>query len=234
MRIFAISDLHLALAENKPMDVFGAGWEDYMRRIRENWQQTVSADDLVLLPGDISWVTYLNDAGPDFQYIESLPGSKIITKGNHDYWWATRNKLNEYLERENLKSISFLHNNCRFFNRVAVAGTRGWKSPEDEGFTSEDEKIYLRELERLKLSLKETENFDGTVIAMLHYPPFSSKRKPTGFVDILNRFHVERCIYGHLHGKKCQNAVEGDVDGVRYHLVSADHLSFMPLKLGEW
>lgn len=234
MRIYAISDLHLALAEDKPMDVFGSGWEDYMRRIRENWQQTVSAGDLVLLPGDISWVTYLNDAGPDFQYIECLPGKKIITKGNHDYWWSTRNKLNEYLERENLKSISFLHNNACFFKTVAVAGSRGWKSPEEEGFTSEDEKIYLRELERLKLSLRETESFSGTVIAMLHYPPFSSRGKPTGFVDILNRFHVDICIYGHLHGKKCQNAVEGDLDGVRYHLVSADHLAFMPLKLGEW
>lgn len=234
MRVFAISDLHLALAEDKPMEVFGSGWDGYMRRIRENWQKTVSADDLVLLPGDISWATYLNCASPDFNYIEALPGKKLITKGNHDYWWTTRSKLNKYLENENLKSISFLQNNACFFGSVAVAGTRGWKSPEDEGFTSDDEKIYLRELERLQLSLKETEGFEGTVITMLHYPPFNSKGRPTGFAELLNHFHVDICIYGHLHGKKCQNAVEGNVNGVCYHLVSSDYLAFMPLQLGEW
>ncbi|MBP7175723.1 MAG: metallophosphoesterase [Thermoclostridium sp.] len=234
MRIFAISDLHLALAEDKPMEVFGAGWEDYMRRIRENWQQNVSSDDLVLLPGDISWVTYLNDASPDFQYIETLPGRKIITKGNHDYWWTTKNKMKEYLERENLKSISILQNDACFFGNVVITGSRGWKSPGDDGFTSEDEKIYNRELERLKLSLQQTGSFSGAVITMLHYPPFGSRGKPTGFVDLLNQFHVDICIYGHLHGKKCQNAVEGVLDGVRYHLVSADHLAFQPLMLGEW
>ncbi len=233
MQVFAISDLHLALAEDKPMDVFGSGWENYMQRIRENWQQTVGQDDLVLLPGDISWATYLDNAGPDFYFIEALPGKKIISKGNHDYWWTTHSKLGKYLIRENLNSISFLQNNACFFSNLAIVGSRGWKNPEDDGFTSEDEKIYLRELERLKLSLKQTEGFEGKRIAMLHYPPFTAKGKPTGFAEILESSQVEICVYGHLHGKKCQNAVEGKFGGVTYHLVSSDHLAFMPLFLGE-
>lgn len=234
MRVFAISDLHLALAEDKPMDVFGPGWEDYMNRIRTNWQQTVSANDLVLLPGDISWATYLESAGPDFSYIDALPGRKIITKGNHDYWWTTQSKLGKFMEKEKFTSISFLQNNVYCFGSVAIAGTRGWKNPADDGFDQQDEKIYNRELERLKLSLKDTVGFDGVIIAMLHYPPFTFKGKPTGFTDILKAYHVDVCIYGHLHGNKCRNAVGGELDGVRYHLVSADHLKFMPLLLGEW
>lgn len=234
MRVFAISDLHLALAEDKPMDIFGSGWENYMQRIRENWQQTIKQDDLVLLPGDISWATYLDNAGPDFRFIEDLPGKKIISKGNHDYWWTTHSKLTKFLNRENLASITFLQNNAFFFEDLAIVGTRGWKSPEDDGFTAEDQKIYLRELERLKLSLKQTEGFDGKRIAMLHYPPYTAKDRPNGFAEILESFRVEICIYGHLHGKKCQNAVEGFMGGVNYRLVSSDHLAFMPLFLGEW
>ncbi len=234
MRVFAISDLHLALAEDKPMDIFGLEWKNYMQRIQENWQQVVSEEDLVLLPGDISWATYLDNAGPDFQYIEQLPGKKIITKGNHDYWWTTRNKLLNYLERENLKRISFLQNDACLFNGVAIVGSRGWKSPKDEGFSKQDEKIYLRELERLRLSLNSTIGFDGVIIAMLHYPPFTSDGKPTGFVEILSEYHVDICIYGHLHGKKCNYATEGEVEGIRYHLVSADYLKFIPKQLGEW
>lgn len=234
MHVFAISDLHLALAEDKPMDVFGSGWENYMQRIKQNWEQCVSADDLVLLPGDLSWATYLEQAGPDFQYIEALPGKKIITKGNHDYWWTTKSKLKKYLEKENLQSVSFLQNDACIYNHFAVVGSRGWRNPADEGFTEEDQKIWLRELERLKLSLQATAGFDGTIIAMLHYPPFTAKGKPTAIVEILKSFGVKICIYGHLHGKKCYSAITGEQDGIRYHLVSADYLNFWPKLLGEW
>jgi hypothetical protein len=234
MRVFAISDLHLALSEDKPMEIFGSGWDDYMNRIQYNWREKVNAEDLVLLPGDLSWATYLDKANLDFSYIEELPGRKIISKGNHDYWWSTHSKLNEFKIRNGLNSITFLHNNACFFEDLVITGSRGWKNPEDEGFSPEDYKIYNREIERLKLSLKHTDGFQGDIIAMLHYPPFSSKGKSTGFTDILKEFGVKICIYGHFHGKSCNYAIECEHEGIRYHLVSADHLKFVPLLLGEW
>jgi len=234
MRVFAISDLHLSLAEDKPMDIFDQVWKDYMRRIRENWIRIVGQDDLVLLPGDLSWAMYLEKSDPDFLYIESLPGKKIISKGNHDYWWTTHSKLNKFKESLSLNSITFLQNNAYFYKGLAIVGTRGWKNPEEDDFSAEDEKIYNRELERLKLSLKLTDGFDGSRVAMLHYPPFSARGKPTGFVDVMKSFRVNICVYGHLHGKSSNMAVEGLVDGIRYHLVSADYLKFEPLYIGEW
>lgn len=234
MRVFAISDLHLALVKNKPMDVFDPVWDNYMERLRENWTRIIGQDDLVLVPGDISWATYIEESKPDFDYIESLSGKKIISKGNHDYWWTTHSKLNKFKENLSLGSIAFLHNNAFFYENLAVAGARGWKNPEEDGFTVEDEKIYNRELERLKNSLKFTEGFNVTRICMLHYPPFSADGKPTGFVEVMKSFGVNICVYGHLHGKSCSYAAEGLIDGIRYHLVSADYLKFEPLFIGEW
>lgn len=235
MRVFAISDLHLsAAAEDKSMDVFGPDWEGYMRRIHQNWVRTVNDEDLVLIPGDISWATYLNEAGPDFRYIEDLPGKKLLVKGNHDYWWSTKRKLFQFTEKEGIKSISFIHNNAFFYRDLAVTGSRAWKTPEDNGFTFEDEKIYNRELIRLELSLKQTKGFGGTIIAMLHYPPFGPNRKPSAFVDLLSEYRVSICVYGHLHGKSRNLSVTGDHNGIRYYLVSADYLNFTPIYLGEW
>lgn len=234
MRVFAISDLHLALAENKPMDIFGPDWDNYMGRIQENWIKIIRPDDLVLLPGDLSWATYIEKSDPDFLFIESLPGKKIISKGNHDYWWTTHSKLNKFKDNLSLNSITFLHNNAYFYKDLAIVGTRGWKTPDEDGFSADDEKIYNRELERLKISLRLTEGFSGTKVVMLHYPPFSTKGKPTTFVDIIKSFGVNICVYGHLHGKSCTFATEGLIDGIRYHLVSADYLKFQPLYIGEW
>jgi len=216
------------------MDIFDPVWENYMERLRENWVKSINDDDLVLVPGDISWATYVEKSDPDFLYLESLPGKKIISKGNHDYWWTTHSKLNKFKERLSLNSITFLHNNAFFYDSLAVVGTRGWKNPEEDDFTAEDEKIYNRELERLKISLKLTEDFSGTRIAMLHYPPFSARGKPTGFVDIMKSHGVDICVYGHLHGKSSNYAAEGLIDGIRYCLVSADYLKFEPLYIGEW
>jgi predicted phosphohydrolase len=234
MRVFAISDLHLALSKDKPMDIFGPSWENYMQHIPPPRNMVVAQDDLVLLPGDLSWATYLDDSKLDFMYLDSLPGNKIISKGNHDYWWTTHSKLSKYLKSLTIENIAFLQNNAYFYNDFAVVGTRGWKNPNDDGFNAEDDKIYNRELERLKLSLNMTDGFSGTKIAMLHYPPFSSKGEPTDFVDVMQSFGVNICVYGHLHGKSCIYAIEGLVDGIRYHLVSADYLKFEPLFLGEW
>lgn len=234
MQVFAISDLHLALAENKPMDIFDPVWENYMEHIRENWNNIVGYDDLVLIPGDISWATYIDKSDPDFLFLESLPGRKVISKGNHDYWWTTHSKLNKFKERLSLHSIDFLQNNACIYDNLAIVGTRGWKNPEEDDFSAEDEKIYKRELERFKISLGLTGGFNGTRIAMLHYPPFSAGGKPTEFVDIMKNYGVNICIYGHLHGRKSSSAIEGVIDGIRYHLVSADYLRFKPLYIGEW
>jgi predicted phosphohydrolase len=235
MKVFAISDLHLsAAAEDKSMDVFGPDWEGYMQRISQNWTRTVDDKDLVLIPGDISWATYLNEAGPDFRYIEELPGRKLLVKGNHDYWWSTKRKLDQFTEKEGLKSISFVQNNAFFYRDIAVVGSRAWKIPEENGFTVEDEKIYNRELIRLELSLKHTKGFGGTIIAMLHYPPYGANGKPSAFVDLLLDYRVSICVYGHLHGKSCENSVTGDYNGIRYYLVSADYLNFTPICIGEW
>lgn len=232
MAIYAISDLHLALSIDKPMDVFGGRWSNYMERIETLWKETVTDEDLVIIPGDISWATYIEQAYKDFEFIDSLPGNKIILKGNHDYWWTTSSKLNRFLEDNNFSTISFLHNNSFKAENYIICGTRGWNCPGDDGFFAEDEKIYNRELIRLELSLKgAARSVDETVIAALHYPPFNSKLESSGFVEIMRKYGVKMCIYGHLHGDSARNAVAGEMHGIQFRLVSADYLGFMPLRL---
>lgn len=232
MSIYAISDLHLAISVDKPMDVFGGRWSNYMERLESQWRQTVSDDDHVLVPGDISWATYIGDAYEDFKFIDELPGRKIISKGNHDYWWTTMSKLEKFILEKGFGTISFLHNNSFRVENSVVCGTRGWKSPGDDEFDAEDKKIYLRELQRLELSLKKAERNDGeTLIAALHFPVFNSRGVFSEFLDILLKYGVDICIYGHLHGEACRNAVEGPVEGMKLRLVSADHLGFRPVKL---
>ncbi len=232
MCVYAISDLHLAVSVKKPMDVFGPSWEGYMERLRTAWCRTVGEGDTVIIPGDISWATYLEDALEDFRYIDALPGSKIILKGNHDYWWSTLSKMQRFLNEKDLKTIRFLHNNCFLLGNTALCGTRGWKCPGEEDFSAEDHKIYLRELGRLELSLKAAVKTDsaGIVVAM-HFPPFNDRREPSGFVDIMASYGVSKCIYGHLHRGAESRVVEGRIKGIEFTLVSADFLEFQPLKL---
>ncbi|HHW48716.1 MAG TPA: serine/threonine protein phosphatase [Clostridiaceae bacterium] len=232
MSIYAISDLHLALSMDKPMDIFGERWENYMEKLRIMWEQTVTSDDYVIVPGDISWATYLEQAVEDFKFIDSLPGKKIISKGNHDYWWTTMSKLEGFIYRNNFSTISFMHNNSFRIENVTLCGTRGWNSPGDNGFTADDNKIYNRELQRLELSLKSSiEKGGDIIIAALHYPPFNSKGEPTEFVNIMGRYGVKICVYGHLHGESIKSAFNGEMDGIEYRLVSADFLDFKPLLL---
>lgn len=232
MSIYAISDLHLAISVDKPMDVFGARWSNYMERLESQWRETVSDGDHVLVPGDISWATYIDQAYEDFKFIDSLPGKKIISKGNHDYWWTTMSKLEKFIREKGFGTISFMHNNSFRIEHSVVCGTRGWKSPGDDGFDAEDNKIYLRELQRLELSLQTAGRRDGeTLIAALHFPVFNSKGVFSEFLDILLRYGVDLCIYGHLHGEACRNAVEGPAGGMELRLVSADYLGFRPVKL---
>lgn len=233
MALYAISDLHLALSIDKPMDVFGNRWANYMKKLEENWRSTVAQDDYVIVPGDISWATYLEQAYDDFRFIHELPGKKIISKGNHDYWWTTKSKLDKFLNENGFDSISFMHNNSYFVQGAVICGTRGWEMPGEVGFGAEDEKIYQRELRRLELSLKGTTDIEnaGKIIVALHYPPYNSKGEFSGFMDIMKKYDVQLCIYGHLHGDACRDAVDGIREGIDFRLVSADHLGFAPVLL---
>lgn len=234
MSIYAISDLHLALSIDKPMDVFGSRWGGYMEKIKKYWNEEVTEKDCVIIPGDISWATYLEQAFEDFSYIESLPGRKIISKGNHDYWWTTLTKLEAFISQNNFSTISFMHNNSFVIDNTVVCGTRGWKLPGDDGFSSEDKKIYARELKRLEISLNDsTKSNFGNIIVAMHYPPFNSKRETSDFVDIMKAHSVNTCIYGHLHGEGHRNAVTGIIDGIEFKCVAADYLDFRPLKLSN-
>lgn len=232
MAIYAISDLHLSLSTNKPMDVFGSGWTDYVERLKSEWQRIVTQEDTIILPGDISWAMYIEETEKDFGFIEELPGKKLISKGNHDYWWTTMNKMEKYVESREFKTISFLHNNSYSVGNTVLCGARGWKCPGDDGFSQEDRKIYNRELQRLELSLKNADS-DKNIIAALHYPPFNSKKEPSEFVEIMQRYKVKTCIYGHLHGEGFKNAFCGEYKGINFYLVSADFLKFQPLKIAE-
>ena len=224
MAIYAISDLHLSFGTDKPMDIFGMHWENHAKRLQENWLRMVGADDYVLICGDISW-------GINLAFIEALPGSKILSKGNHDYWWSTAHKFSSHFELRGYKTLNILHNNAYKAGDYTICGSRGWKSPDEEGFNSEDQKIFNRELERLKLSLKAGQELGGEIIAMLHYPPFDSRHRPNAFAKRLKEFGVRTCIYGHIHGNANESWKDEWIDDIRYHLVSCNIIGFSPIKL---
>ncbi|QNU67657.1 metallophosphoesterase [Ruminiclostridium herbifermentans] len=234
MSIFAIADLHLALGIDKPMDIFGGRWSNYMEKLRKNWISVVRDEDSVIIPGDISWATYIENAYEDFEYIETLPGKKIISKGNHDYWWTTASKLNKYLEENKFMTISFMHNNAFSIEDIAICGTRGWKCPGEDDFKKDDEKIYKREVARLELSIKSAQAINHKKkFVFMHYPPVTTKSQTSGFIDIMKQHGITDCFYGHLHGEGIKGAIEGDYDGIKLKLVSADHLDFMPVMIYE-
>ena len=222
MSIYAISDLHLPLGIDKPMNIFGALWENYVERIKENWTNTVKEEDTVLLCGDFSWATYLEQSIADFDFLHTLPGKKIISKGNHDYWWTTAAKLEKFKEEKGYSDITFLHNNSILQEGVAICGARGWKSPFEKDFNGEDEKIYERELIRLRLSLESGKKLSDDIIVMLHFPP------DFAVMEIIAEFDAKMCIYGHLH---THSGFQKRLDNENYYLVSADFLEFMPKKL---
>lgn len=232
MSIYALADLHLAQSIDKPMDIFGAKWSNYMNKIKENWMDTLKDGDTIVIPGDISWATYLEEAVGDFEFIDSLPGQKIILKGNHDYWWTTMTKLENFLIENDFKTIKFLQNNNFEIENSYLCGTRGWKCPGDEDFSDEDRKIFERELQRLELSLKSIKKeSEKEIIVALHYPPFNSSWQPSEFIEIMKKYAVKTCVYGHIHGDAYKNAFQGNFDGIIFKLVSSDYLEFEPLKL---
>ena len=225
--IYGIGDLHLDFSKEKPMDIFGEHWVEHENKIFNNWKEIIKEDDLVLLPGDISWALKISEAYYDLKKIDKLPGKKIITKGNHDYWWEGPKKLREL----DLKTIKFIQNNYYIHENIGICGTRGWISEDMEDFDSQDEKIFNRELHRLELSLsKMIEKVDKKIV-MIHYPPFNMDSKPNKFVDIMLKYNVDICIYGHLHSEGHRYAVEGNIHGIQFHCVSSDYINFKPKKI---
>ena len=221
MKVFAIGDLHLSGGDNKPMDVFGPHWTGHFERISADWRQRVSEDDLVLIPGDISWAMQLDNALPDLREIGRLPGRKVLLRGNHDYWWSAIGRLRAALPEK----MYAIQNDAVSIGGVTVAGSRGWILP-GPGTTPEDERIYLREVSRLRLSLDCAARLGGQLVVMTHYPPMGENGQPTEVTRMLSEAGAGICVYGHLHGAACRTAFEGSLGGTAYACVSCDHLGF--------
>lgn len=227
MALYAISDLHLASAGDKPMDIFGQNWYRHDEKIKDNWLELVSEDDTVLVAGDISWSMKMEQGMKDLEWIHNLPGRKIMVKGNHDYWWTSITKLNKLFE-----DMNFIQNNFFTYEDYAICGTRGWTYPGGENFTGHDEKIYKRELTRLKLSLESASKAGyEKFIVMMHYPPTSTDFDDTEFTKIFEEHGVSKVIYGHLHGPVLATVKNDVKNGVEYIMTACDYINFRPVKL---
>lgn len=249
MRIWAIGDLHLSFGvANKSMDIFGPNWEGHAKKIAENWKALIHADDLVLVPGDLSWALKLQDAVPDLQWVHELPGTKVMIKGNHDYWWDSLTKIAAVLP----PSIHLIQNNVFNWRGVTVGGARLWDTPEysfgkyveyrenpkakkidTEQLVQEElqQKLFERELERLKMSLAKLDKDAEVRIAMTHYPPVSADLKPSRAAQILEQHNINICVFGHLHNLKTAEPMFGEARGIRYILTSCDYIHFTPVAI---
>ena len=232
MKVFTIADLHLSLDADKSMDIF-PGWENYVERIQENWKKLIGEEDTVVLAGDISWGMSMEQALLDFRLIDSLPGTKLIIKGNHDYWFFTASKMNRFFEENRLSSLKIIHNNCAEVGTIAVCGSRGWMLDSGE---EHNHKVYLREVGRLEASLKEGAKTGKEPVAFLHYPPVYQNNCCEEMLEVLRRYGVRRCFYGHIHGSGAQYAFQGEYGGIHFRLVSADYLKFVPqlVEIGDF
>ncbi|MBR1591775.1 MAG: metallophosphoesterase [Ruminococcus sp.] len=229
MSLWVIGDLHLCFSDpSKTMTVF-SGWENYQERIEKNWKELIKEDDTVVLAGDISWGMNMKQALPDFKFINSLAGKKIIIKGNHDYWWSTMKKMEDFLAAESLDTIKILHNNfCRYEN-YGICGTRGWVSINGE---SQDEKILLREVQRLETSIGLAEAEGLEPIVFLHYPPIFAGSFNYDILQVLYRHNIKNCYYGHIHGRSAHElCIKNTYDGIDFHLIAGDYLRFIPEKV---
>jgi predicted phosphohydrolase len=227
MALYAIGDLHLCLGAPKPMDIFGGNWTGYMDKLKEG-MSVITADDTTVLLGDLSWALSLEESAADFAWINEIPGRKIILKGNHDYWWSTAAKFRKFCEENGFSNMEILNNNCFEYEDWAICGTRGWFF-EEERSGAHDEKVFKRELCRLEASLKAAGEKNKMVF--LHYPPKYKGYDCKEILQLLEKYQVRRCFYGHLHGGSHKLALEGLWDGVEYRMVSADYLNFKPYKV---
>lgn len=224
MSLFAIGDTHLSFGTNKPMNIF-RGWDNYVERLERNWQKLVTHDDTVVILGDVSWAMSLEEALRDFTFLNNLPGQKIILKGNHDYWWNTRAKMEKFFTENNLDTISILHNNSFRVGGISVCGTRGWFfDAEDDN----DKKVVLREAERLKRSIEAGRKLSDEPIVFLHYPPINNLCKCEVIYNVLLEEKITRCYYAHLHSASAYNSFNGFSEGIKFELLSCDYLKFCP------
>lgn len=236
MSIFAISDLHLSTLDktNKSMEIFGRRWDNYMSRIKINWQRLVTNDDTVIIPGDVSWALSLDEALSDLKFIDSLPGKKIIGKGNHDFWWTTMKKHGEFFEKNGIKTISFLFNNAYAAEDIIVAGTRGWYHDEENQAAlnnADFDKLVNREALRLEASLKAAAvlrgDTDREIVAFMHFPPFWNGKESENIIAVLEKYSLRRLYFGHIHGNY---TVEPSFvyKNIEMNLISADFIQFIP------
>ena len=223
MKIFAISDLHISVNSQKPMDVFGGNWVGYLEKIFADWESKVGEDDLVLIGGDVSWAMKIEDAKEDIELLRKLKGKKVFIKGNHDYWWSGITKVRDILP----EGFYALQNDSIKFNNVIICGSRCWSVPGSPDFGEQDQKLYLRETERLKLSLKDASKIKeqgDKLIALIHYPPFNVHRESSNFTEIFEEYGVDAVVYGHLHGKNVRADKVLTKNGIKYYLTSCDQV----------
>ena len=229
MKIFAIGDLHLSMGEDieKPMDIFGGEWVGHAEKLYNNWTESVTNDDIVIVCGDISWGLRLDEAVADLEWIHNLPGTKVFFKGNHDLWWQSAGRLNKMYDDG---TMNFMQCKAYIAGDVAICGSRGWICPGTDGFSEHDRKIYDREAARLRLSLGEGQKQGiKKIIGVLHYPPTNDKHQASDFTRLMEEYGVKTCVYGHLHGKDVfPNGLKGIYNGVEYRLVSLDYLQAKP------
>ena len=237
MSIYALADLHLALSNpEKSMDVFGSRWEGYIDRIRDNWTKTVTGADTVLIPGDISWATYIDKASEDFRFISELPGRKLLSRGNHDFWWTTMRKMEEFFESSGFTNLQFVRTNVVEAEGCLISGTRGWMIESKDSLDgSDNRKIYEREKLRIQMCVDKLNEADPdhtqTRILMIHYPPVTANQEFTEFAQLIADGGVDICVYGHLHGKAHKKAFEGDFGGTKFICSSADYVEFCPVRV---
>ena len=222
MSIFAISDLHLSFGSNKPMNIF-KGWNNHTERIEANWRRLVTDNDTVILPGDLSWGLKIEETLEDFKFLESLPGKKILLKGNHDLWWSTAKKLREFWETNNINSVDIVFNNCAVVEGYAIAGTRGWFYDD-----ASNKKILAREAGRLDTSLLKAEETGLPILTFLHYPPVYANEVCNEILDVLKAHNIEKVYYGHIHGSGFFNIVH-EFDSIKFQLISCDCIDFTPI-----
>ena len=221
MRIFSISDLHLDLNNTKPMNIFGPVWNNHTDKIISSWNELVTDEDIVILAGDYSWAMKLEEVVPDFEFLNNLKGTKIIIRGNHDYWWSSLTKVREKLP----KGVYALQNDAIKIGKYIFCGNRGWLIPEGKQNTEENKKIYAREVIRAELSLKAAEKLktdDEEIIFITHYPPFNNKVEPSEYTKLIESYGVSKVVFGHLHGYVNPKMIYNEINGVKYYLTSCD------------
>ena len=232
MSLYAIGDLHLSFSDpSKTMSVF-AGWDNYQEKIEKNWRDIVKPEDTVVLAGDISWGMSIQQAEPDFRFINDLPGRKIILKGNHDYWWVTMRKMEGFFAEKGFDTLNILHNNHYEYNGYGICGTRGWVNGTDGEKDEQDDKVLKREVQRLETSIQSAVNAGLEPLVFMHYPPIFASNFNYDILEVLYRYKIKACYYGHIHGRSAHAlCVTNTYDDIDFHLIAGDYIQFMPVKV---